>query len=57
MCPRKEFRRDLCQFLTECQNEGESIVLLIDTNENLTFFEYTRKFGCNTVFITVEMLT
>ena len=36
MCPRKQFRRDLCQFLTECQNEGESIVLLIDTNENLS---------------------
>lgn len=35
-CPRKQFCRDLCAFITECQNEGEEIVLLIDTNENLS---------------------
>ena len=36
VCPRKKFRRDLCEFITSCQNDGESIILLIDCNENLT---------------------
>ena len=26
----------MCEFISNCQNDGESIVLLIDTNENLT---------------------
>ena len=36
VCPRRQFRRDLCSFITTCLNEGESIVLLIDCNENLS---------------------
>ena len=36
VCPKRQFRRDMCEFITNCQNDGESIVLLIDTNENLT---------------------
>ena len=36
VCPRKQFRKDLCAFITSCQNDGESVILLIDTNENLT---------------------
>ena len=35
VCPRRQFRRDICTFITTCPNEGESIILLIDTNENL----------------------
>ena len=35
VCPRKQFCRDLGVFISKCQDESESIVLLIDCNENL----------------------
>ena len=34
VCPRKQFRRDLCNFIHTCQANGEWIILLIDCNEN-----------------------
>ena len=36
ICPRLQFRKDLCEFLTQCIARNEQIVLLIDCNENLT---------------------
>ena len=35
VCPRLQFRKDLCAFLTQCIEKNEQIVLLIDCNENL----------------------
>ena len=35
VCPRKQFRRDLCAFLQSCQADNERIILMIDCNENL----------------------
>ena len=35
LCPRRQFCRDLSQFIQQCQDEVENIILLIDCNENL----------------------
>ena len=35
-CPRLKFRQDLCSLLLQWQQKGESIILLIDCNEDLS---------------------
>ena len=36
VCPRIQFRKDLCLFISKCIADGESIILMIDCNENLS---------------------
>lgn len=36
VCPRQQFRLDLCRLCTKWINQGELIILMIDCNENLS---------------------
>ena len=43
VCPRIQFRKDLCEFISTCPADSEDIILLMDCNENLIKFHDLHK--------------
>lgn len=43
ICPRVQFRKDLCTFIHQCLKQKEKIILLIDCNENLSKIQELQK--------------